>query len=112
MELAHADIDPHDANPRVEERVAGEPKAADIIVCGEPLVGDVDVDVSEIDDIADVGRAAVEFLLRLALRHGENPPRLTRYPGIVWRKHRMGCAGRSRVGPAATQRQQNSSLCR
>src|SRR5262249_54627839 len=57
------DVDPHDPHPGVEERVAGEPQAADIIMCTEPLVSDVDVDVPEIDDVADVGRGAIECLL-------------------------------------------------
>src|SRR5262249_5420057 len=63
MELAHADVDPHDADAGVEERIAGEPQAADIIMGAEPLVGDVYVDVAEIDDVADIGRGAIEFLL-------------------------------------------------
>jgi hypothetical protein len=49
--------------PVLRNGVAGEPQAADIIMCAEPLVGDVDVDVAEIDDVADIGRGAIEFLL-------------------------------------------------
>src|SRR5712675_3179060 len=68
MKLAHPDIDPHDADPDVEKGIARESEGADIIVCGQALVGDVDVEVAEIDDVADIGGGAIEFFPRLAVR--------------------------------------------
>src|SRR5882762_7105555 len=68
MKLAHPDIDPHDADPGVEKGVARESEGADIIMCGQALVGDVDVEVAEIDDVADIGGGAIEFFSKLAVR--------------------------------------------
>jgi hypothetical protein len=33
VELAHADIDPHVAGPGIEEGVAGQAQAGDVVVC-------------------------------------------------------------------------------
>src|SRR5262249_32771843 len=53
MELAHADIDPHIAGAGIEERVARQSKSTDIEVRCDVLIADANIDVTEIDDIAD-----------------------------------------------------------
>src|SRR6516165_2945143 len=59
MELAHADIDPHIAGARIEERIARQSEPADVVVRRDVLIADADIDVSEIDDIADMLRGAI-----------------------------------------------------
>ena len=63
MELAHADIDPHQARAGIEKGVAGEAQAGDVIVRRQVLVGDADVDVPEIDDVAEVLGGAIVLLV-------------------------------------------------
>ena len=52
VKLAHAHVDPHDPNARVEIRIAREAQPGDVEVCRDTLVGDIEVDVTEIDYIA------------------------------------------------------------
>ena len=59
MELAHADIDPHIAGAGIEERIARQAEPGDVKMRGEMLIADADIDVAEIDDVADVLRGAV-----------------------------------------------------
>src|SRR5262245_49301531 len=69
VELAHADIDPHQATAGVEEGIAGEAEAGDVIMRRQVRVADADVDVPEIDDVAQIlGRAIV-----LLVGHGVRP---------------------------------------
>ena len=60
MKLAAADIDPHVAVGHHQIGVAGEPEARDIEQGGQALVGDCDVDVLEMDRVAEVFGGAVE----------------------------------------------------
>jgi hypothetical protein len=59
MELAHADIDPHIARAGIKERIAGEPEPGHVILRRHVLIVDADIDVTEIDDVADILRGAV-----------------------------------------------------
>ena len=59
VELAHADIDPHVASARIEEWIARQSQSADVVVRRDVLIADTDIDVTEIDDIADVLRGAI-----------------------------------------------------
>src|SRR5207248_6526277 len=61
MELDHSDIDPHEPRAGVEERIAREPEAGDVVVGRQMLVGDAHVDVPEVDDIAEVLGCAIVF---------------------------------------------------
>src|ERR1700746_182846 len=63
MELAHADIDPHVAGPGTEEGIAGEPEAGDVVTGRQALIADADIDVPEIDDVAEILRRAVKLLV-------------------------------------------------
>src|SRR5262245_14444907 len=54
MELAHSDIDPHVASARVEKGIARETEAGDVILRRQALVADAEIDVPEIDDIAEI----------------------------------------------------------
>ena len=54
MELAHADIDPHQARAGIEKWIAGQAQPGDVVVRGQVLIGDADVDVPEIDDVAEI----------------------------------------------------------
>jgi len=71
VELAHPDIDPHQPGAGVEEGIAGQPEAGDVIVRRQLLVGDADVDVPEIDDVAEVLAGAIVLLVG----HGVGPSR-------------------------------------
>src|SRR5262249_11828169 len=62
MKLAHADVDPHVARTGVEERIASEPETTDVIPRRQVLIGDADIHVSEIDDVAEVLAGAVIVL--------------------------------------------------
>ena len=64
MKLAHADIDPHVARGRVEERVARIAEPGDVKIRAVVLVGDANVDVSDANNVADVLGGAVVFFLR------------------------------------------------
>ena len=64
VKLACADIDPHVAGAGIEERVAGQSESADIIMRGNVLIVDADIDVTEIDDIADVLCGAIKLFVR------------------------------------------------
>jgi len=54
VELAHADIDPHIAGAGIEERIARQSEPTDIVVRGDVLIADANINVTEIDDIADI----------------------------------------------------------
>src|ERR1700691_6049462 len=64
MELAHANIYPHIARAGIEERIARQTEPGDIIMRRQVLIGDADIDVADIDDVADVLRGAVEVFLQ------------------------------------------------
>src|SRR5215468_1668938 len=69
MELAHPDIDPHVAGAGVEKGIAREAETGDVVVRRQVLVADADIDVPEIDDVAEIlGRAIV-----LLVCHGVIP---------------------------------------
>src|SRR5262249_22823323 len=59
MELAHSDIDPHVAGASVEKGIARETEAGDVILRRQALVADADIDVPEIDDIAEILRRPI-----------------------------------------------------
>ena len=68
MKLAAADIDPHVAVGHHQIGIAGQPEAGDIEQGRQPLVGHLDVDVFEMDRVAEIFGGAVEWLL-----HGRGP---------------------------------------
>ena len=63
MKLAAADIHPHVAVGDHQIGVAGEAEAGHVEQGRQPLVGDLDVDMLEMDGIAEVFGGAVEMLL-------------------------------------------------
>ena len=62
MELAAADVHPHVVVHHHQVRIAGEAEACAVEQRGDPLVRDRDVDVLEVDRIAEVLGGAVEGL--------------------------------------------------
>src|SRR5436305_10571152 len=68
MKLAAADIDPHVSVGHHQIGVAGKPEACDIKQGGQALVRHLDVDVFEMDRVAEIFGGAVERLL-----HGCGP---------------------------------------
>ena len=63
MELAASDIDPHVVVGDVEIGIAGEPEPDHVEQPGDPLIGNLHVDVLEVDGIAEIlGRAVVSLL--------------------------------------------------
>ena len=60
VELGLADIDPHVVGAGKQIRVAGEAAAHQIEIAGRPLIGDLDIDVLEPGDIAEVLGGAIE----------------------------------------------------
>jgi hypothetical protein len=67
VELAHADIDPHVTGAGIEEWIARQSESADIVVGRNVLIADADVDMTEIDDVADILRSTiVPFVLHSA----------------------------------------------
>jgi hypothetical protein len=54
MELAHSNIDPHVAGARIEKGIAGKAEPGDVVVRRQVLIADADVDMAEIDDIAEI----------------------------------------------------------
>ena len=60
MELAAPDIDPHVAVGDHQVRVARQPESGSIEQRGETLVGDLDVDVLEVNRVAEVLGGAIE----------------------------------------------------
>ena len=63
MKLASADIDPHVGVGHHQIGIAGEPEPGDIEQRRQMLVGHLDVDVFEMDRIAEVFGGAVELLV-------------------------------------------------
>ena len=63
VELAAPDIDPHVGVGNHQIGIAREPESRDVEQRGEPLVGDRDVDVFEMDDIAEIFGGAIVGLL-------------------------------------------------
>ena len=61
MKLAHSHVDPHITDPDVEVRIAREAKARDVEMRRQPLIGDVEIDVAQTDNIAEVLGGAVVF---------------------------------------------------
>ena len=68
MKLVSADIDPHVGVRHHQIGIAGQPEAGDIEQRRQPLIGHRDVDVLEMDRVAEVFCGAVELLL-----HGCDP---------------------------------------
>src|SRR3954471_3794467 len=62
MKLAPADIDPHVGVRDHQIGIAGQPEAGDIEQRRQPLIGDGDVDMLEMDRIAEILCGAVELL--------------------------------------------------
>ena len=60
VELAAADVDPHVFQARHQVRVARQAEAHEVVGDGLALVGHADVDVAELDDVAEVFDGAVE----------------------------------------------------
>src|SRR3954451_11289505 len=65
MKLASSGVDPHVGVGHHQKGIAGEPKACDIEQRGEALVRDLDVDVLEMDRVAEIFFGSIELL-----RHG------------------------------------------
>src|SRR5262249_19434503 len=63
MELAYADIDPHVAGAGIEERIAGEAEAGDVVMGRQALIADADIDVAGLDDVGWLLCRAVEWLV-------------------------------------------------
>ena len=63
MELAAADVDPHVVGADHDVGIARKPEPGDIEERRQPLIGDGDVDVLELEDIADILGGAVEAWL-------------------------------------------------
>ena len=63
MKLAPADIDPHVGVGHHQIGIAGQPQPGDVEQRRQPLIGDLDVDVLEMDGVAEVFGGAVEWLL-------------------------------------------------
>ena len=60
VKLAAADIDPHIGVGHHQIGIAGEPKPGDIKQRGQTLVGHLDVDVFEVDRVAEIFGGTVE----------------------------------------------------
>ncbi len=78
MKLVAADIDPHIGVGHHQIGIARQPEPGHIEQCRQMLVGDLDVDVFEVNRIAKVFCGAVEFLLHGCI------------PGCVRAYHRQG----------------------
>jgi len=85
VELAAPDIDPHVAVAHHHSGIARQPETGGVEQRGETLVGDLDVDVLEMDRVPEVLRGAVECLLhdglfrkRLPTHHHSTEGRLRR----------------------------------
>src|SRR5215212_3384673 len=63
MKLAPADIDPHIGVRHHQIGIARQPEACDIEQRRQPLVGNGDVDMLEMDRVAEILGGAVEWLL-------------------------------------------------
>ena len=63
MKLAPADIDPHVGVRDHQIGIAGQPEAGDKEQRRQPLIGDGDVDMLEMDRVAEILCGAVEWLL-------------------------------------------------
>ena len=63
MELAHPDIDPHVAGAGIEKGIAREAETADVVMRRQVLVANANVDVPEIDDVAEILTRAVVLLV-------------------------------------------------
>jgi hypothetical protein len=63
MKLAPADIDPHVGVGHHQIGIAGEPKACDVKQRRQPLIGDLDVDMFEMDGVAEVLGGTIEGLM-------------------------------------------------
>jgi hypothetical protein len=70
VKLAAADIHPHVAVGDHQIGVPGQAEAGHVEQRRQPLVGDLDVDVLEMDGVAEVFGGAVEMLLL----HGRGSP--------------------------------------
>ena len=60
----------------IEKRIAGEPEPGDVVLRRQVLVGDADIDVADIDDVAGVLRGAVVVLFRHGVALDLAPGRL------------------------------------
>src|SRR6478752_6068313 len=67
MKLTPADIDPHVGVRHHQIGIAGQPETGDIEQRRQPLVGDSDVDMLEMDRVAEILCGAVKLL------HGYDP---------------------------------------
>ena len=63
VELGRAHVHPHQAGAGIEERIAGEAEAGDVIMRRQVLIADADVDVPEIDDVAEILCRAIVLLV-------------------------------------------------
>ena len=75
MKLALADIDPHVGVRHHQIGIAGQPEAGDIEQRRQPLIGHRDVDVLEMDRVAEVFCGAVE--LAVAWMRSSDGPTVT-----------------------------------
>ena len=62
MKLAHPNIHPHDANASVEIGITRQPQSRDVEMRCNPLIGNVEVDVAEVDDVSQVLSRSIESL--------------------------------------------------
>lgn len=63
MKLAPADIDPHVGVGHHQIGIAGEPKSRDVKQRRQALIGDLDVDMFEVDGVAEVLGGTIEGLV-------------------------------------------------
>ena len=66
MKLSHADIDPHVAGAGIDKRVARETKAGNVIMRRQMLIGDADIHVADIDDVAKILGGTIILLSGMA----------------------------------------------
>jgi hypothetical protein len=112
MKLASADIDPHIAVGHHQIGVAGKPEPGDIKQSGQALVGHLYVDVFEMDGVAEILGAAIEWLI-----HGHGPGRLSRpHISATWRTNPTipdnRHAGLPRASGRTSSPEQSAVVCR
>ena len=77
VKLRVAEVAPHVVEPDHQVGIPGPAERDDVELGRELLIGDADVDVLEVDDVAEVFQRAVEGLTG----HGSPPARIVPHPG-------------------------------
>src|SRR5262249_11291220 len=75
VKLAYDDIYPHIAGAGIEEGIAGEAEDGDVDMGCQVVIADGDIDVHEMDDVAEILGRAVELLVC----HGPYPSPTAEY---------------------------------